>query len=106
MATYIPPNVKSDTSSLKAVPLPENRPRGSREERKERTRRRHALWEPEERGAVGIGANFAASSPSQSPHHPGPLLPSPSPRPGEEGEQPKPLISQSNFAFLGAPLSP
>src|SRR6476620_2298087 len=50
MATYILPNVKSDTSSLKAVPLPENRPRGSREERKERTRRRHALWTPEERG--------------------------------------------------------
>src|SRR3954466_13694503 len=23
------------------------------------------------------------------PHHPGPLLPSPSPRPGEEGEQPR-----------------
>src|SRR3954470_10262585 len=35
------------------------------------------------------------------PHHPGPLLPSPSPRPGEEGEQPK-----ATPPFLALPSLP
>src|SRR5258707_395672 len=34
-------------------------------------------------------ANVAASSPSQSPHHPGPLLPSPSPPTGGRGRTAK-----------------
>jgi len=49
------------------------------------------LREMERRVAIGIGAAVDASesSPSQDPHHPDPLLPtSPSPSPGEEGEQP------------------
>ncbi|HSS49223.1 MAG TPA: hypothetical protein VLX28_09765, partial [Thermoanaerobaculia bacterium] len=33
-------------------------------------------------------ALFLVAPPAQDPHHPGPLLPSPSPRPGEEGERP------------------
>ena len=38
--------------------------------------------------ALGTDADFAERSPSQDPHHPGPLLPTPStPSPGEEGEQ-------------------
>jgi SAM-dependent methyltransferase len=35
----------------------------------------------------GIGATLAERSTAQDPHHPGPLLPPHSPRPGEEGEQ-------------------
>ncbi|HEX3557318.1 MAG TPA: aminotransferase class I/II-fold pyridoxal phosphate-dependent enzyme [Thermoanaerobaculia bacterium] len=49
------------------------------------------------RVSVGTGAALRAvraalgpsAAPSQDPHHPGPLLPPPSPQPGEEGDQQK-----------------
>src|SRR3954466_10823934 len=43
-----------------------------------------------------------APSSAQDPHHPGPLLPPPSPRPGEEGERQEPFIRVP----LSRPLAP